>query len=182
TVQDASNCSVKTVNVGTTPVTFAIGANSGPGGSISPNGSSTVDCGTNQAYTITPALCYHVADVLVDGVSVGAVTTYSFTNVTANHTIAASAGTNGAISPSGATAVNCGDNQSFTITPDPCYVVADVLVDGVSVGAVTSYGFTNVTATHTVAASFTLDTRTITASAGPNGAISPSGAVSGSCT
>src|SRR5205085_10234888 len=176
TVQDASNCSVKTVNVGTTPVTFAIGANSGPGGSLSPNGSSTVDCGTNQAYTITPALCYPVADVLVDGVSVGAVTTYSFTNVTANHTIAASfaidsysigasAGTNGAISPSGPTAVNCGVNQAFTITPDPCYVVADVLVDGVSVGAVTSYGLTNVTAAHTIAASFAVDVHTITARA-----------------
>ena len=42
-------------------------------------------------------------------------------------------------------AVNYGADQTFTITPDACYHIADVLVDGVSVGAVTSYTFTNVT-------------------------------------
>ena len=49
-----------------------------------------------------------------------------------------------------------GDDQSFTITPDSGYQVADVLVDGASVGAVTSYTFTNVQANHTIAASFQL--------------------------
>jgi hypothetical protein len=49
-----------------------------------------VNYGATQAYTITPATGYHVADVLVDGVSAGAVTSYNFTNVTANHTISAS--------------------------------------------------------------------------------------------
>ena len=65
--------------------------------------------------------------------------------------------------------VNHGANQSFTITPDANYHVADVLVDAASVGAVTSYTFTNVTANHTIAASFAIDTYTITASAGSNG-------------
>jgi hypothetical protein len=106
-----------------------------------------------------------VADVLVDSVSVGAVTSYPFTNVTANHTIAASfainiytitasAGSNGSITPSGAVVVNSGANQTFTITPATNYHVAGVLVDGASVGAVTSYPFTNVTANHTISASF----------------------------
>ena len=63
-------------------------------------------------------------------------------------------------------AVNYGADQAFTITPDARYHVADVLVDGVSVGAVTSYTFTNVTANHTIAATFAIDTYTITASAG----------------
>ena len=108
-----------------------------------------------RASRITPATGYHVADVLVDGVSVGAVTSYNFTNVTANHTIAAtfaidtfsitaSAGANGSIAPSGALTVNYGADQSFTITPATGYHVADVLVDGVSVGAVTTYDFTNI--------------------------------------
>src|SRR5207247_735309 len=132
---------------------------------------------------------YHVADVLVDGVSAGAVASYTFTNVTANHTIAASfaidtrtitasAGANGSISPSGAVSVNYGSSQTFTITPAANYHVADVVVDGVSAGAMTSYTFTNVTANHTIAASFAIDTRTITASAGANGSITPSGALS----
>src|SRR5258706_6734 len=94
------------------------------------------------------------------------------------YTITATAGADGAISPSGAVSVNSGASQAFTITPDAAHHVADVLVDGSSVGAVTSYTFTNVTATHTIAASFAIDTYTITASAGANGAISPSGAVS----
>src|SRR5205814_2784536 len=87
------------------------------------------------------------------------------------HTVTASAGANGAISPSGAISVNDGNSQSFTITPDAHYHVADVLVDGVSVGAVTSYSFSNVTADHTIAATFAITTHTITASAGANGAI-----------
>jgi hypothetical protein len=71
-----------------------------------------------------------------------------------NHTITATAGANGGISPSGAVAVTAGSNQSFTITPNSGYGVADVLVDGVSQGAVTSCSFTNVVADHTISASF----------------------------
>ncbi len=88
-------------------------------------------------------------------------------------TIAASAGPGGLISPSGPVTVNCGTDQTFTITPASCYQIADVLVDGVSVGAVTSYTFTNVQTAHTIAASFVQTTYTITASAGVGGSISP---------
>ena len=130
-----------------------------------------------------------IDDVLVDGVSVGAVDSYTFSNIDANHTIAASfkvsahvitasAGANGSIDPSGVVIVSDGVDQSFTITPDTGYQVDDVLVDGVSVGAVGTYTFTDVTANHTIAASFKKITFTITASAGAGGSISPSGAVS----
>jgi hypothetical protein len=72
----------------------------------------------------------------------------------ASATLTASAGAGGSISPSGATVVTHGQNQTYTITPDACYTIADVLVDGVSVGAVSSYTFNNVSADHTIAASF----------------------------
>ena len=49
-----------------------------------------MDYGADQTFTITPSTGYHVADVLVDGVSVGAVTSYTFEDVSANHTISAS--------------------------------------------------------------------------------------------
>src|SRR5262249_58436740 len=122
---------------------YLILASAGAGGAISPSGSTPVSCGANPSFTITPDACYHVADVLVDGVSVGAVTSYGFTDVQANHSIAASfaidvftvtasAGSGGAIQPSGAVAVNCGANLAFAIAPDPCWHVADVLVDAVS--------------------------------------------------
>ncbi|MCX5998815.1 MAG: hypothetical protein NTU41_04290 [Chloroflexi bacterium] len=73
------------------------------------------------------------------------------------YTITASAGDHGSISPSGAVAVDSGGTQTFTINPEPGYHVADVLVDGSSVGALTSYTLTNVSADHTVAAAFASD-------------------------
>ncbi len=74
--------------------------------------------------------------------------------VPATHTITASAGTGGTITPSGSVTVSDGADQSFAITPASGYLVRDVLVDGASVGAVSSYTFTNVTGNHTIAATF----------------------------
>lgn len=71
-----------------------------------------------------------------------------------DHTIRASAGANGTISPVGWTSVGEGGEQTFTITPDAGYAVAKVLVDGRSVGAVSSYTFRNVTQDHTIEAVF----------------------------
>ena len=70
------------------------------------------------------------------------------------YTIKATAGASGSISPTGWTSVREGWDQTFTITPDKGYAVAKVLVDGKSVGAVTSYTFKNVTKDHTIEAVF----------------------------
>lgn len=73
------------------------------------------------------------------------------------YSLSASAGSNGSISPAGVTAVPQGASQGFTFTPAGGYVIADVLVDGVSnPGAVAagSYTFSNVTANHTISVSF----------------------------
>ena len=70
------------------------------------------------------------------------------------YTIKATAGTGGAISPSGNVSVRGGRDQTFTITPDQGYTVSDVKIDGESVGAVTSYSFENVRKAHTIAVSF----------------------------
>ena len=175
-----------TINATFTPV-WVITATHGTGGNISPLGAVTVQNGNNQAFSITANPGYAVLDVLVDSSSVGAVTSYTFTNVTAAHTIhatfvqvhtiTATAGTGGIIAPSGATNVVHGNNQAFVITADTGYQIADVLVDGSSVGAVTGYTFTNVTADHTIQATF-MSLYTIHASAGAGGTIDPSGSVS----
>lgn len=78
-----------TANLAAQATTLTITASAGSGGSISPSGATTVNYGANQTFTITPSAGYYVADVLVDGSSVGAVTTYTFNNVTTNHTISA---------------------------------------------------------------------------------------------
>jgi subtilisin family serine protease len=64
-----------------------VNATSGPGGNINPEGAVNVNYGQNQTFTITPNTGYEIADVLVDGVSVGTMSTYTFENVTANHDI-----------------------------------------------------------------------------------------------
>ena len=66
------------------------------------------------------------------------------------YTIKATAGTGGSISPSGNVSVREGRDQTFTITPDKGYAVANVKIDGKSIGAVKSYTFENVRRTHTI--------------------------------
>jgi hypothetical protein len=99
----------------------------------------------------------------------------AFGNITigeiSTYTITASAGSNGSISPLGTTTVNYNGSQTYTINPAAHYHVADVLVDSSSVGAVLSYTFSNVTANHSIAASFTIDTYTLTYTAGAHGTI-----------
>jgi uncharacterized repeat protein (TIGR02543 family) len=70
------------------------------------------------------------------------------------YTITASAGTGGSIDPSGIVSVIYGNDQSFTITADTGYRINNVVVDGTSEGAVSSYTFENVATDHTIAASF----------------------------
>ena len=66
-----------------------ITAKAGANGSITPSGNVTVKAGADQAFAIQPNSGYTVSKVLVDGTDVGAVTSYTFKNVTANHTIEA---------------------------------------------------------------------------------------------
>jgi len=74
----------------TPTVTYTINATAGAGGSITPSGVVSVDEGNDQAFDIPPNTSYIVSDVAVDSVSQGRTNSYTFTNVTANHTIAAS--------------------------------------------------------------------------------------------
>ena len=71
-----------------------------------------------------------------------------------DHSIWASAGEGGSISPSGRVHVIGTSNKTFTITPDPGYEIADVIVDKRSVGAVSSYTFHNVSRNHVIKAEF----------------------------
>ena len=184
---DSEEVSYYTTAVETTIYTIA--ATAGDNGSISPSGSVTVAEKAGQTFTITPDSGYAIADVLIDGVSQGAIASYAFSQVAADHTItvelavntywiSASAGDHGDIDPVGDTEVAYGASQTFTIIPDDGCSVASVLVDGVDQGLLTSYTFESVVADHTITANFAVDTYTITASAGANGSVSPAGTAS----
>ena len=70
------------------------------------------------------------------------------------HTVAATPGAHGSITPSGSVTVNNGASQAFTISPEQDYQVLEVRVDGSLIGTATSYTFDNVTQDHTITASF----------------------------
>jgi hypothetical protein len=171
--------------------TYTLTASGGPNGTISPSGAISISSGASQTFTVTPASGYTISGVSVDGVSVGAPASYTFSNVTANHTISAtfeavaqytitaSPGSGGTISPSGTITLSSGASQAYTIIPYDGYAISSVSVDGVNVGAPGSYSFSNVTANHTISATFAPVAKyTITASTGSGGTISPSGTVS----
>ncbi|HRV02301.1 MAG TPA: hypothetical protein P5539_11470 [Mesotoga sp.] len=150
--------------------TIAASANPPPGGSVSGGGNYTH--GDTVNLVATPSEGYEFVNWTENGVQVSANAAYSFM-ATANrtlvanfrlktYTITATAGTGGSINPAGNVNVTHGLNQSFTITPDTGYDIEDVKVDGVSVGAVSSYTFNNVTASHTISVTFKLKTYSLT--------------------
>ena len=124
-----------------------------------------------------------IDDIVVDGVSVGPIGSgdheyYTFSGVTGNHSLSATfkplSGvytvtvlpfTNGSIGPFGVPTQNmsqtgivplqAGSGQMFEVDPCTAGEVADVEVDGASVGAVTGYLFSDISENHTICASFT---------------------------
>jgi hypothetical protein len=140
---------------------FVITASAGAGGSISPSGSISVLQGEDQSFTFTPSSGYGIWKTTIDGVD-GLTFGYTFHNVQADHTISvtfgptitATAGAGGTITPGGKITYQSGFNKTYYIKANTGYHVANVLVDSVSVGAVGSYTFTNITAPHTISVTF----------------------------
>jgi hypothetical protein len=167
---------------------YHIVATAGTNGSVTP-ADSWVQYQGSQAMTFTPASGYQVADVKVDGTSVGAVNSYTFSNLAADHTLAvsfgvpvpnytitASAGANGTITPTAT--IPSGSSRTFSVTPNTGYYVVSVVVDGTTVASNVpsggyNYAFSNVTGNHTISATFGVRYYNITATAGSNGSITP---------
>ena len=177
-----------TITADFVPITYTITVTQTAHGRISGATFGGFVAGASQTYGIAPDAGYRVADVLVDGASVGAVPSTTFADIRGDHTLTAtfaanpsytvlaSAGPNGSISPAGATTLLGGVDQKYAIVPSSGYRVAAVAVDGVAVGPVTSYTFAAVSADHTIGATFAKDEYTLTASlAGGSGTIAPAG-------
>jgi len=143
-------------------VTITAAPNNPDYGSVS--GDGEYEYGDEVTLTATPADGYHFIDWTEDGTQVSTHAEYVFVaeedrELVANFaaqvfTITATAGDGGSITPSGEVAVQAGDDQEFTIEPGEGYQVDDVLVDGESVGAVTTYVFENVSGDHSIHAGF----------------------------
>ncbi|MCW1300728.1 MAG: ABC transporter substrate-binding protein [Candidatus Parvarchaeota archaeon] len=168
---------------------YKITASSDSGGRINPSGTIYLPPNDSQTFVVSPDFGYHIADVLVDSVSVfnnvgkispsveGLSFTYTFQNVTSDHTIQA------VFAPGelyfmvksivGAGGTMMIEQNNFTYQPgehfhfwsqfevvkyyffsDPGFKIKDVLVDGNSVGPVSSYTFENIDNNHTIEAQF----------------------------
>ena len=162
------------------PSYWTIEASAGSGGGIDPEGDVFVPDGGDQRFDFDPDRGYEIDRVRVDGDSERVRSSYTFEEVTENHTIrvtftetdeggdddddddddggityltiTATAGEGGSISPDGRVQVAYDRNKSFIIQADEGYELADVLVDGRSVGAVGRYTFEKVHKNHTITA------------------------------
>lgn len=112
---------------------------------IIPGNSVTFTAGKTSNYRITNENGTLTVEQPAPSGGGGGVTTY---------TITATAGEHGSITPSGKVSVSRNADRSFTVKPDEGYAIADVLVDGASVGAVSTYTFEKVTKGHTISVSF----------------------------
>ena len=159
---------------------FSVTASAGKGGKIDPDGVNTVTEGEDLSFTITADSGYHIADVKVDGSSIGAESSYTFAKINNNHTIAATFARNesggggghhptqsytiyakaengGTITPDGTITVLRNSDKTFTIKPESGYQIKDILVDGKSVGALSEYTFETIQKNHTITALFSAD-------------------------
>ena len=152
------------VLVGTSIDSYVINAVAGVGGNISPSGSITFPVGSTATFNISPLVGWRINDVIVDGIPMGIQSSVLFENVTDIHRVEATfveiqnprpniiaiAGTGGSISPAGFIEVENGASQRFVMGVQPGYQIVDVLIDGVSQGAYTSYSFTDIRVSHTI--------------------------------
>ena len=163
---------------------FIVNAKANNNGKIVPSGEVILKYGASQKFAITPSEGYHILDVKVDDESKGALDTYEFKDIKANHSIEATfaidkytikvkTGEGGNISPSENITVEHGASQKFTITPSEGYRIADVKVDDESKGALDNYEFKDIKANHSIEANFAIDKYTISVKTGEGGNISP---------
>lgn len=93
------------------------------------------------------------------------------------YTITASASAGGSITPAGAVSVTVSNDQVFVISPDTGCTIADVVVDLASQGPTNSYTFYDVTASHTISASFVINQYTVIFDEGDHGLRTGGGAL-----
>jgi PKD repeat protein/C1A family cysteine protease len=145
---------------------YTITAVAGEGGSISPSGNVSVLHGANQTFSINPFLNYNVSGVLVDGVNQGALRSYTFWNITADHRILAnftwtvreykinSTSDRYTISsPPGVVTYPEGSNTTYLTQAKPGSDLLNVTVDTRRYGPNGTWTFTNITDDHTISTS-----------------------------
>jgi chitinase len=147
--QDNGGWNINYASFASQTTTFTITASAGSGGSISPSGGVVVNQGANKTFTIAANSGFTISSVTVDGANQGAITSYTFSNVQANHTISATFASSGGgrtlTGSSGngwhALAISPAATGTFTATYDATPSISpENAVVGLSNGAATGFG------------------------------------------
>ncbi|MCR4924537.1 MAG: hypothetical protein K5931_11070 [Lachnospiraceae bacterium] len=146
---------------------ITLAANPAEGGKVS--GAGTYEVGKGATVKATPASGYVFQNWTVNGQVVSKDAEYKIKEIYSDYYLTANfikvgvttfpissgvATTGGNISPSGLVSIAQGQNITYTITPKSGFAILAVAVDGVQVGPLSSYTFTNVQGPHTIAAAF----------------------------
>ncbi|MEQ9304459.1 MAG: hypothetical protein RJQ14_11150, partial [Marinoscillum sp.] len=155
-----------TVEVNFAKYSYGISATAGYFGSVSNEGETWYEYGSDATYSFTPNEGYEVEEVWIDGVSKGAVSFYDFTEIQSYHTVSVTFRKeevyhtitvidpdHGEITP-GTVDVKQGAFVTFDIIPDEGYILDKILINGRSAGKFESYTFSNVDKSHTLEAVF----------------------------
>ena len=168
--------------------TIYVTIEAGKRGTIEPSGQILVDAGSDLDIKFIPDPGYEVAEILINGASIGQATSHKLYNIHSSisvsatfkpiiaQTIYASSDENGSISPEGEIKVSGGLSQSFTFVPNETFQVAKVFIDDVEMGPMDRYTFPSVEKDHHIHVTFEHQPK-ITATANPNGSIVPEGDV-----
>jgi len=159
--------SFKNVSVSVPLNEYIISASAETGGKINPSGDIKVLEGSNLTYTFLPNEKFAVSDVIVDTESKGKIATYTFENISTNHTInvafeqvsftiLATAGAHGSITPEGELLLEKGASQTYIFTSDAGYEIDKILVDDVLQDKTDSYTFDAIENDHKINVSFIL--------------------------
>ena len=152
------------------PTKYTVNIDTNPSGIGTVTGQGSYDAGSNVTVKATGNNGYEFSCWMLNGNVVSQDPNYTINNIKSDYRLTAyfrvpdaktyniTAGVtsaNGSISPAGTYALPEGSSMVYTIVPNNGYVVSNVSVDGVEVGAVTSYTFSNIKGTHTIYAAFT---------------------------
>jgi len=151
---------------------YTINMDTNEGGTIESVGETIVSHGDSFNFNVVTNEGYILTDVQVDGISIGLQSTYTLDDVSSDHTVSADftnsveisvkSGVGGNILPSDNIDVAIGNDISFNISADEGYSIVDVIVDGISAGAVENIELLEVSEPHSIEALFSINTYTVT--------------------
>lgn len=154
-----------TVNYSYNGIEYTITTSTSEGGTIEPSGSVIVINHNNQTFNFSSNTGYDITNVLVDNESLGVINSYTFQNVTSNHTLHVDFSKktynistviigNGTITYSKDSPFEYGDTITCTFNPDSGYAISKIIIDDNSISTVSSYTFENISNNHTIEVTF----------------------------